>query len=77
MRNGAKEAVTTNTVFKNNSKSLYVGFDVTENTHNENGITVTYCKGNVQCYTASVTTHDATRFQQQAICVSTLIWQIV
>ncbi len=53
MRNGAKEAVMTNTVFKNNSKSLYVGFDVTENTHNENGITVTYCKGNVQCYTAS------------------------
>ncbi len=53
--NGAKETVTANTVvysnFKKYSKSLYVESDVTENSHDAKGITVIYCKGNLQYYT--------------------------
>ncbi len=47
--------VTANTVvysnFKKYSKSLYVGSDVTENSHDAKGITAIYCKGNLQYYT--------------------------
>ncbi len=36
------------------SKSLYVGSDVTENSHEAKGITVIYCKGNFQYYTGDI-----------------------
>lgn len=53
--NGTTEAVTANTVLYSNLKqynmSLYVEFDVTENSNDAKGITFTYCKGNLQYYT--------------------------
>ncbi len=51
-----KEPITVNTVVFSYlkikySKSLYVGSDFTENSHDAKGITVIYCKGNLHYYT--------------------------